>query len=135
MEKAIIFENDLIRIVEARSVVQTHQYVIYNKTNHMICIHCDGVGKYEPFIIPYLKPTVLYKNEEIKELIDCIRKGNFHIENLSETERVFNDLLDEIEKQTSRLYNQYSVYEKSESENVYNTNRLVTICEILKAIK
>lgn len=135
MEKAIIFENDLIRIVEARSVVQTHQYIFYNKTNHMICIHRDGIGEYEPLILSYLKPTMLYKNKKLEELIDCVRKGNFHIENLNETERRFNDLLDEIEQQTSRIYNQYSTYVKSESENIYNSNQLVTVLEILKSIK
>lgn len=137
MEKAIIYENDLIRIFERRNVEKCF-YTIHNKTNHTICIHYDEPGyidNYDPLIVSHLIPTLLHESEETGEWIKAIKKGFFHIENLSETERYFNDLLDEIGEQINRIYNQYSIYQKSESENIYNSNQLVTVLEILKSIK
>lgn len=47
----------------------------------------------------------------------------------------WNDDCEEIKNEVDRILNDYNLYNHGRNTNVYNSNQLVTVLEILKSIK
>ena len=47
----------------------------------------------------------------------------------------WNDNCEEIKNEVDRILNDYNLYSHGRNTNVYNSNQLVTVLEILKSIK
>ena len=47
----------------------------------------------------------------------------------------WNEDCEEITKEVERILNEYNLYDHDRKTNIYNSNQLVTVLEILKNIK
>ena len=135
----VIFENDLIKVTATE-----HDYdfiaTVENKTDKEICVHYDEPflqDNYDPMLIGPNDWLGLLANEEGRDWIKAFKKDWFYIcgtEDESD-EIIFRSDLEDIQNEVDRILNEYEFKKKVYDEQVYNSNQLVTVLEILKSIK
>lgn len=141
-----IFENDLIEVTEAEN--GSYSFItIDNKTNGQICVHYDKPGyndNYNPIVINPNRQVILLTEEENRDWIEAFKRNQiyivtnddeigYYLTGCSMTQ--WNDDCEEITNQIERILNEYNLYGHSRNTNIYNSNQLVTVLEILKKIK
>lgn len=134
----VIFENDLIKVTEAEHGCKPF-VTIENKTNERICVHYDEPGyndNYDSILIESNHFAILLENEEGRDWVEAFKTDWFYIcgvEDESE-EIIFRSDLEDIQNEIDRILKEYEFKKKVHNEQVYNSNKLVTVLEILKQI-
>lgn len=144
MEK--IFENDFIKV---NTTVKDSDFiaVIENKTNQKICVHYDEPGyndNYDPILIQPNSWVGVENNDEGRDWIKAIENDQIYI--VTDSDEIgyyptgcsmtqWNEDCEEITNEVERILNEYNLYDHDRNTNVYNSNQLVTVIEILKSIK
>lgn len=141
-----IFENDFIKVSTTG-----HDYdfiaVIENKTNQKICVHYDKSGFndiYDPILIQPNSWVGIEANDEGYDWIEAIRLNQIYI--ATDDDEIgyyptgcsmtqWSDDCEEITAEVERILNEYNLYDHDRNTNVANSNKLVTVLEILKNIK
>ena len=142
----IIFENDFIKV---NTTVKDSDFiaVIENKTNNKICVHYDEPGyndNYDPILIQPNSWVGVENNDEGRDWIKAIKKDQVYI--VTNNDEIgyyptgcsitqWNEDCEEITNEVERILNEYNLYDHDRNTNVYNSNQLVTVIEILKSIK
>lgn len=144
MEK--IFENDFIKVTEAEN--GSYSFItIDNKTNGQICVHYDKPGyndNYDPIVINPNRQVILLTEEENRDWIEAFKRNQIYI--VTDSDEIgyyptgcsmtqWNEDCEEITNEVERILNEYNLYDHDRNTNVYNSNQLVTVLEILKKIK
>lgn len=141
-----IFENDLIKVSTTG-----HDYdfiaVIENKTDGQICIHYDKPGyndNYDPILVAPNDWIGLLADEEGRDWVKAIENNQIYI--VTNDDEIgyyptgcsmtqWNEDCEKITNEVERILNEYNLYDHDRNTNVYNSNQLVTVIEILKSIK
>lgn len=144
MEK--IFENDFIKVTEAEN--GSYSFItIDNKTNGQICVHYDKPGyndNYDPIVINPNRQVILLTEEENRDWIEAFKRNQIYI--VTDSDEIgyyptgcsmtqWNEDCETIKAEAERILNEYNLYDHDRNTNVYNSNQLVTVIEILKSIK
>ena len=141
-----IFENDLIKVnVTGRD----HGFIaiIDNKTDGQICVHYDEPGyndNYEPILVAPNDWIGLLADDEGRDWLKAIENNQIYI--VTNDDEIgyyptgcsmtqWNEDCEKIKAEAERILNEYSLYGHNRNTNVYNSNQLVTVIEILKSIK
>lgn len=141
-----IFENDFIKV---STTDQDYDFVavIENKTNEQICVHYDKPGyndNYVPILIAPNDWVGLLANEEDRDWVKAIKNNQIYIvANDDEIDYYptgcsmtqWNEDCEQIMAEATRILNEYNLYGHDRNTNVFNSNQLVTVLEILKKIK
>ena len=144
MEK--IFENDFIKV---NTTVKDSDFiaVIENKTNQKICVHYDEPGyndNYDPILLQPNSWVGVENNDEGRDWIKAIENNQISVTTNDEeidcyptgcSMTQWNEDCEEIKAEVERILNEYNLYDHDRETNVSNSNRLVTVLEILKKIK
>lgn len=144
MEK--IFENDFIKV---NTTVKDSDFiaVIENKTNQKICVHYDKPGyndNYNPILIQPNSWVGVENNDEGRDWIKAIENDQIYVATNEDeigyyptgcSMTQWNENCEEITNEVERILNEYNLYDHDRNTNVYNSNQLVTVIEILKSIK
>lgn len=144
MEK--IFENDFIKV---NTTVKDSDFiaVIENKTNQKICVHYDKPGyndNYNPILIQPNSWVGVENNDEGRDWIKAIENDQIYVATNEDeigyyptgcSMTQWNEDCEEITNEVERILNEYNLYDHDRNTNVYNSNQLVTVIEILKSIK
>lgn len=144
MEK--IFENDFIKV---NTTVKDSDFiaVIENKTNQKICVHYDKPGyndHYDPILIQPNSWVGVENNDEGRDWIKAIENDQIYV--ATDDDEIgyyptgcsmtqWNEDCETIKAEAERILNEYNLYGHNRNANVYNSNQLVTVIEILKSIK
>lgn len=142
----IIFENYFIKV---NTTVKDSDFiaVIENKTNQKICVHYDEPcynDNYDPILIQPNSWVGVENNGEGRDWIKAIEKNRIYI--VTNNDEIcycptgcsmtqWNEDCEEITAEVERILNEYNLYDHNRNANVYNSNQLVTVIEILKSIK
>ena len=142
----VIFENNLIKVS-----MTEHDYdfiaTIENKTGEQICVHYDKPGyndNYDPILIAPNDWIGLLADEEGKDWVKAIENNQIYVATDDDEISCYstgcsmtqwNEDCEEIAKEVERILNEYNLYDHDRNTNVYNSNQLVTVLEILKSIK
>ena len=141
-----IFENDFIKV---STTDRDYDFiaVIENKTNQKICVHYDEPGyndNYDPILIQPNSWVGLLADDEGYDWIEAIKSNQIYIATNDDeigyyptgcSMTQWNDDCEEITNEVKRILNEYNLYDHDRNTNVANSNRLVTVLEILKNIK
>lgn len=142
MEK--IFENDFIKV---NTTVKDSDFiaVIENKTNNKICVHYDEPGyndNYDPILIRSNSWVGVENNDEGRDWVRAIENNQVYVTYVEADYYTtgcsimqWNEDCEKITDEVERILNEYSLYDHDHNTNVYNSNQLVTVLEILKGIK
>lgn len=141
-----IFENDFVKI---STTDRDYDFVavIENKTNEQICVHYDKPGyndNYDPILIAPNDWIGLLANEEGRDWVKAIKnnqiyiaanddENDYYLTGCSMTQ--WNEDCEQIMAEAARILNEYNLYGHDRNTNVFNSNQLVTVLEILKKIK
>lgn len=142
----IIFENDFIKV---NTTIKDSDFiaVIENKTNNKICVHYDEPGyndHYDPILIQPNSWVGVENNDEGRDWIEAIENDQIYIATNEDeigyyptgcSMTQWNEDCEKIKAEAERILNEYSLYGHNRNANVYNSNQLVTVIEILKSIK
>lgn len=141
-----IFENDFIKVSTTE-----HNYdfiaVIENKTDKQICVHYDAPDyndNYDPILINPNDWVGLLADEEGCDWIETIKHNQIYV--VTDNDEIgyyptgcsmsqWNEDCEEITNEVERILNEYNLYDNDRNTNVANSNKLVTVLEILKNIK
>lgn len=135
----IIFENDLIRVSKTG-----HDYdfivTVKNKSDREICIHYNEPNfsdNYDPIILKPEEWIGLLANDEGYDWMTAFEKGKFRImQELDDSDKIiFKDDLEDVQNEVERILSEYHIDEKEHNEQVYVSNQIITVLEILKSIK
>ena len=144
MEK--IFENDLIK-VSTTGKDYGFIAIVDNKTDGQICIHYDEPSyndNYDPILIAPNDWFGLLSGEEGRDWIKAIENNQIYIAANDDeigyyptgcSMAQWNEDCEKIKAEVERILNEYNLYDHDRNTNVYNSNQLVTVIEILKSIK
>lgn len=141
-----IFENDFVK-VSTTDKDYDFVAVIENKTNEQICVHYDKPGyndNYDPILIAPNDWIGLLANEEDRDWVEAIKNNqiyivanddeiDYYLTGCSMTQ--WNEDCEQIMAEAARILNEYNLYDHNRNTNVFNSNQLVTVLEILKKIK
>lgn len=141
-----IFENDFVKI---STTGRDYDFIatIENKTNGQICIHYNKPccnDNYDPILIAPNDWIGLLANEEGRDWVKAIKnnqiyitanddENDYYLTGCSMTQ--WNEDCEQIMAEAARILNEYSLYGHDRNTNVFNSNQLVTVLEILKKIK
>lgn len=141
-----IFENDFIKV---NTTVKDSDFiaVIENKTNQKICVHYDKPGyndNYDPILIQPNSWVGIENDDEGRDWIEAIENDQIYV--VTNDDEIgyyptgcsmmqWNEDCEEITTEVKRILNEYNLYDHDRNTNVYNSNQLVTVLEILKSIK
>ena len=141
-----IFENEFIKV---STTGKDYDFiaVIENKTNEQICVHYDEPGyndSYEPILIAPNDWVGLLANEEDRDWVEAFKnnqiyvaanddENDYYLTGCSMTQ--WNEDCEQIMAEAARILNEYNLYGHNRNTNVFNSNQLVTVLEILKKIK
>lgn len=141
-----IFENDLIKVI---TTGRDHGFIaiIDNKTDGQICIHYDEPGyndNYDPILVAPNDWFGLLADEEGRDWVKAIENNQIYV--VTDDDEIennptgcsmtlWNEECEEIKAEVERILNEYNLYGHSRNTNIYNSNQLVTVLEILKKIK
>lgn len=141
-----IFENDLIKV---STTGRDHGFIaiIDNKTDGQICIHYDEPSynnNYDPILVAPNDWFGLLADDEGRDWVKAIENNQiyvvtnddeigYYLMGCSMTQ--WNEDCEEITAEVERILNEYNLYGHSRNTNIYNSNQLVTVLEILKKIK
>ena len=141
-----IFENDFVKI---STTGKDYDFiaVIENKTNEQICIHYDEPGyndSYDPILIAPNDWIGLLANEEGRDWVEAFENNQIYV--VTNDDEIDYDLTgcsmtqwnedcEQIMAEAERILNEYNLYGHNRNTNVFNSNQLVTVLEILKGIK
>lgn len=142
----IIFENDFIKV---NTTIKDSDFiaVIENKTNNKICVHYDEPGyndHYDPILIQPNSWVGVENNDEGRDWIKAIENDQIYIATNEDeigyyptgcSMTQWNEDCEKITAEVERILNEYNLYDHNRNANVYNSNQLVTVIEILKSIK
>ena len=139
-----IFENDLIKV---STTGEDHDFVavIENRTNNKICVHYNKPGyndNYDPISIRSNSWVGVKNNDEGRDWVRAIENNQIYVI-YDEADYYttgcsimqWNEDCEKITNEVERILNEYNLYGHSHNENVSNSNKLVTVIEILKSIK
>lgn len=141
-----IFENDLIKV---STTGRDYDFIaiIDNKTDGQICVHYDEPGyndNYDPILIQPNSWVGVENNDEGRDWIKAIENDQIYV--VTDDDEIgyyptgcsmtqWNKDCEEITNEVERILNEYNLYDHDRNTNVYNSNQLVTVIEILKSIK
>ena len=141
-----IFENEFIKV---STTDKDYDFiaVIENKTNEQICIHYDEPGyndSYDPILIAPNDWIGLLANEEGRDWVEAFENNQIYV--VTNDDEIDYDLTgcsmtqwnedcEQIMAEAERILNEYNLYGHNRNTNVFNSNQLVTVLEILKGIK
>lgn len=141
-----IFENDFVKI---STTDRDYDFaaVIENKTNEQICVYYNKPGyndNYDPILIAPNDWIGLLANEEGRDWVEAFKnnqiyivanddENDYYLTGCSMTQ--WNEDCEQIMAEAARILNEYNLYGHNRNTNVFNSNQLVTILEILKKIK
>ena len=141
-----IFENDFIRV---STTGRDYDFIaiIDNKTDGQICIHYDKPGyndNYDPILVAPNDWIGLLADDEGRDWLKAIENNQIYI--VTNDDEIgyyptgcsmtqWNEDCEEITNEVERILNEYNLYDHDRNTNVYNSNQLVTVIEILKSIK
>ena len=141
-----IFENEFIKV---STTDKDYDFiaVIENKTNEQICIHYDEPGyndSYDPILIAPNDWIGLLANEEGRDWVEAFKNNQIYV--VTNDDEIDYDLTgcsmtqwnedcEQIMAEAERILNEYNLYGHNRNTNVFNSNQLVTVLEILKGIK
>ena len=141
-----IFENDLIKVSTTEDDYDFIA-VIENKTHEQICVHYDKPGcndNYDPILIEQNDWVWLLADDEGRDWVKAIENNQISVTTNDEeidcyptgcSMTQWNEDCEEIAEEAKRILNEYNLYDHSSDTNISNSNRLVTVLEILKKIK
>lgn len=137
-----IIDNELIKIrtwtYSGKDKNRHFALEVINKKDFFICVHYN-----EPFFNDNYDPieispndSVIIKDELAREWATAFKNAQYYIlSNEPEDETViFRSDLEDIRNEINRILCEYHFEEKSHEEQVYNSNRITTVLEILKQI-
>lgn len=141
-----IFENDFVKI---STTDKDYDFiaVIENKTNEQICVHYNEPGyndNYDPILIAPNDWVGLLNTEEDRDWIKAFENNQIYVvTNDDEIDYYptgcsmtqWNEDCEQIMAEAARILNEYNLYDHNRNTNVFNSNQLVTVLEILKKIK
>ena len=141
-----IFENDLIKV---STTGRDYDFIaiIDNKTDGQICIHYDEPGyndNYNPILVAPNDWIGLLADDEGRDWVKAIENNQIYVATNDEeidcyptgcSMTQWNEDCEEIKAEAERILNEYNLYDHDRDANVANSNRLVTVLEILKKIK
>lgn len=141
-----IFENEFIKV---STTGRDYDFIatIENKTNGQICIHYDKTGyndNYDPILIAPNDWIGLLADEEDRAWMEAIKNNQIYI--MTNDDEIdyyptgcsmtqWNEDCEQIMAEADRILNEYNLYDHNRNTNVFNSNQLVTVLEILKKIK
>lgn len=141
-----IFENDFVKI---STTDRDYDFaaVIENKTNEQICVYYNKPGyndNYDPILIAPNDWIGLLANEEGRDWVEAFKnnqiyivanddENDYYLTGCSMTQ--WNEDCEQIMAEAARILNEYNLYDHNRNTNVFNSNQLVTVLEILKKIK
>lgn len=144
MEK--IFENDFIKV---NTTGRDHGFIaiIDNKTDGQICIHYDKPcynDNHDPILVAPNDWFGLLADEEGRDWVKAIKNNQIYV--VTNDDEIgyyptgcsmtqWNEDCKNITAEVGRILNEYNLYDHDRNTNVYNSNQLVTVIEILKSIK
>lgn len=141
-----IFENDFIKVSQTNRDPDLIA-VIENKMNRKICVHYDAPGyndNYDPILIQPNSWVGIECSYEGCDWIKAIEQNQIYIATNDDeigyyptgcSMTQWNDDCEEITNQVERILNEYNLYDHTKNTNIYNSNQLSTVLEILKNIK
>lgn len=143
-----IFENDLIKVsTKGKNSASIAIATIENKTDGQICVHYDEPGyndNYDPILIAPNNWAALLEGRVGRDWLKAIENNQIYV--ATNDDEIFyyptgcsmtrwNEDCEEIKAEAERILNEYNLYDHSRETNVANSNKLVTVLEILKKIK
>lgn len=143
-----IFENDLIKVSKTEKHSSSITIAtIENKTDGQICVHYDKPGcndGYDPILIAPKDWVGLLEDEEGRDWVKAIENNQIYVATNDDeigyyptgcSMTQWNEDCEKITKEVERILNEYNLYDHDRKTNIYNSNQLITVLEILKNIK